>query len=176
MMTGRTMMAEIPVLNIHLHGATIGTLTNVGGDRTYFSFTDEYIADGDRPTLGLWFKDVYGNPIIDFAVKQKRLLPFFSNLLPEGYLRKYLARLAGVNQEREFYLLWALGRDLPGAITVEPANGDKWPPGLENEGVEGAKKKRENALRFSLAGVQLKFSAVDNDEASKGLTIPASGD
>ena len=169
------MMAEIPVLNIHLHGETIGTLTNVGGDRTYFSFTDEYIADGDRPTLGLWFKDVYGNPIIDFAVKQKRLLPFFSNLLPEGYLRKYLARLAGVNREREFYLLWALGRDLPGAITVEPANGDKWPPGLENEGVEGAKKKRENALRFSLAGVQLKFSAVDNDEASKGLTIPASG-
>ena len=169
------MMAEIPVLNIHLHGETIGTLTNVGGDRTYFSFTDEYIADGNRPTLGLWFKDVYGNPIIDFAAKQKRLLPFFSNLLPEGYLRKYLARLAGVNQEREFYLLWALGRDLPGAITVEPANGDKWPPGLENEGVEGAKKKRENALRFSLAGVQLKFSAVDNDEASKGLTIPASG-
>ena len=168
-------MAEIPVLNIHLHGETIGTLTNVGGDRTYFSFTDEYIADRDRPTLGLWFKDVYGNPIIDFAVKQKRLLPFLSNLLPEGYLRKYLARLAGVNQEREFYLLWALGHDLPGAITVEPANGDKWPPGLENEGVEGAKKKRENALRFSLAGVQLKFSAVDNDEASKGLTIPASG-
>ena len=168
-------MAEVSVLNVNLYGETIGTLTHVGGDRTLFSFTDEYIADGNRPTLGLGFKDEYGQLITEFAVKQKRLLPFFSNLLPEGYLREYLARLSRVNQEREFYLLWALGRDLSGAITVEPADGEEWPPGLEDESAEDTKKKRENALRFSLAGVQLKFSAVHNDQANKGLTIPASG-
>ena len=168
-------MAEVSVLNVNLYGETIGTLTHVGGDRTLFSFTDEYIADGNRPTLGLGFKDEYGQLITEFAVKQKRLLPFFSNLLPEGHLREYLARLAGVNQEREFYLLWALGHDLSGAITVEPADGEEWPPGLEDESAEDTKKKRENALRFSLAGVQLKFSAVHNDQANKGLTIPAFG-
>ena len=168
-------MAEVAVLNVNLYGETIGTLAHVGGDRTLFSFTDEYIADENRPTLGLGFKDEYGQLITELAVKQKRLLPFFSNLLPEGYLREYLARLAGVNQEREFYLLWALGHDLSGAITVEPADGEEWPPGLEDESAEDAKKKRENALRFSLAGVQLKFSAVHNDQANKGLTIPASG-
>ncbi len=168
-------MADVSVLNVNLYGETIGTLTHVGGDRTLFNFADDYIADGIRPTLGLGFKDEYGQLIIGFAVKQKRLLPFFSNLLPEGHLRDYLARLAGVNQEREFNLLWALGRDLPGAISVEPANGEEWPPGFEDESAEDTKRKRENALRFSLAGVQLKFSAVNDIQANKGLTIPASG-
>jgi serine/threonine-protein kinase HipA len=51
-----------------------------------------------------------------------RLLPFFSNLLPEGALRDYLARKAGVHPGREFFLLRALGRDLPVAVTVETEN------------------------------------------------------
>ena len=157
-MTGKATMAEVSVLNVNLHGETIGTLTRVGSDRTLFSFTDEYVADGNRPNLGLGFKDEYGQLITELAVKQKRLLPFFSNLLPEGYLREFLARLAGVHPEREFYLLWALGQDLSGAITVEPADGEAWPPGLADEGAEAAGRKREQAQRFSLAGVQVKFS------------------
>ena len=168
-------MAEVSVLTVNLYGEMIGTLTRVSGDRSLFSFTDEYVADGNRPTLGLGFKDEYGQLITELPVEQKRLLPFFSNLLPEGYLREYLARLAGVNQEREFYLLWALGQDLAGAITVEPADGEEWPPGLKDDSVEDTNRRRANALRFSLAGVQLKFSAVQGDRASKGLTIPASG-
>ncbi len=168
-------MAEVSVLNVNLHGEMIGTLTRVSGDRTLFSFTNAYVADGNRPNLGLGFKDEFGQLITELAVKQTRLLPFFSNLLPEGFLREYLARLAGVHPERELYLLWALGQDLSGAITVEPADGETWPPGLADEGAEAAGRKREQALRFSLAGVQLKFSAVQNDQASKGLTIPASG-
>ena len=167
-------MADVFVLNVNLHGKTIGTLTHVGGDRTLFSFTDEYIADENRPTFGLRFRDEYGQLITGFAVTQKRLLPFFSNLLPEGILRAYLARRAGVNQEREFHLLWALGQDLPGAITVEPANGEEWPPATERKGAPEAGELRK-ALRFSLAGIQLKFSAAHGDKAGNGLTIPASG-
>ena len=168
-------MADVSVLNVNLYGETIGTLAHVGGDRTLFSFTDDYIADGNRPTLGLAFKDQYGQLITELPVKRKRLLPFFSNLLPEGHLREYLAGLAGVKQEREFYLLWALGHDLAGAVTVDPADGEAWPPGLKDDSTEDTRRKRENALRFSLAGVQLKFSAVHDGQAHKGLTIPASG-
>lgn len=168
-------MADVSVLNIKLYGETIGTLTHVEGDRTLFSFTEEYVANGNRPTLGLGFKDTYGQLITDWPVKQKRLLPFFSNLLPEGHLREYLAKQAGVNPEREFFLLWALGHDLSGAITAEPADGEAWPPGLDKDNAEAAEKRRENALRFSLAGVQLKFSAIHDGNANKGLTIPASG-
>lgn len=166
-------MSSVSVLNVNLYGEPIGTLTNLGGDRTIFAFTDEYIADPDRPTLGLAFKDEFGELYTDFRPYQKRVMPFFSNLLPEGHLRKYLAEQAGVNPEREFYLLWALGHDLPGAITISPADGEAWPPEAADGGDDHGDDQRENALRFSLAGVQLKFSAVM--EASGGLTIPASG-
>lgn len=166
-------MSNVSVLNVNLYGEPIGTLTNLGGDRTIFAFTDEYIADPDRPTLGLAFKDEFGELYTDFRPYQKRVMPFFSNLLPEGHLRKYLAEQAGVNSEREFYLLWALGHDLPGAITITPADGEAWPPDAANGSDDQGDDQRENALRFSLAGVQLKFSAVM--EASGGLTIPASG-
>ncbi|MFG6515424.1 type II toxin-antitoxin system HipA family toxin [Sulfitobacter sp. TB366] len=166
-------MSNVFVLNVNLYGEPIGTLTNLGGDRTIFAFTDEYIADPDRPTLGLAFKDEFGGLYTDFRPYQKRVMPFFSNLLPEGHLRRYLAEQTGVNSEREFYLLWALGRDLPGAITITPADGEAWPPDADNGGDYQGDDPRENALRFSLAGVQLKFSAVM--EASGGLTIPASG-
>lgn len=166
-------MSNVSVLDVNLHGEPIGTLTNLGGDRTIFAFTDEYIENPDRPTLGLAFKDEYGELYTDFRPYQKRVMPFFSNLLPEGHLRKYLAEQAGVNPEREFYLLWALGHDLPGAITITPSDGEAWPPDTADGGDDHGDDRRENALRFSLAGVQLKFSAVM--EASGGLTIPASG-
>lgn len=165
-------MANVSVLNVNLHGETIGTLTNVGGDRTLFAFTDDYIENPDRATLGLSFKDQFGELRTEFRPYRKRVMPFFSNLLPEGHLRKYLAERAGVNPEREFLLLWALGDDLPGAITITPADGEMWPTEMI-DGDDHGDHHHDNALRFSLAGVQLKFSAVT--DASGGLTIPAKG-
>ena len=167
-------MTDVTVLNVSLYGNPVGTLTNVGGDRTIFAFTDAYIENAERPTLGLAFKDEFGELRTEFRIFQKRISPFFSNLLPEGRLRRYLAEQAGVNQEREFHLLWALGCDLPGAVTITSADGESWPP-ICTDGEEGlARDRRQNTLRFSLAGVQLKFSAVM--EPMGGLAVPASGD
>lgn len=167
-------MADVSVLNVKLYDETIGTLTHIQGDRTLFSFTESYVADPDRPTLGLSFKDDLGGLIIDQPATQVRVLPFFSNLLPEGHLREYLAQRADVNPLREFFLIWVLGRDLPGALTTEPAEGEAWPPATDAK-VEDEEQPRENALRFSLAGAQLKFSALRDTKANKGLTIPAEG-
>jgi serine/threonine-protein kinase HipA len=168
-------MPDVTVLDVLLYGNPIGTLTRVPGDRTLFAFNEAYIADPDRPTLGLRFKDQQGELITDFKPVHTKVMPFCSNLLPEGPLRAYLAERAGVSVTREFFLLWVLGRDLPGAITIEPADGEAWPEDakavLKAEGE--AKPKGENALRFSLAGVQLKFSAAK--DARGGLTIPATG-
>ncbi|WP_192034428.1 HipA domain-containing protein [Halomonas sp. YLGW01] len=168
-------MADVSVLDVLLYGEPVGTLTHVGGDRTIFAFNEAYIDDSDRPTQGLAFKDEFGGLLTDFRAYQKRVMPFFSNLLPEGHLRKYLAESAGVNPEREFHLLWALGHDLPGAVTIKPADGEAWPPlgGKSSDAGITEDNRRENALRFSLAGVQLKFSAVL--APTGGLTIPASG-
>ena len=165
-------MAEVRVLDVLLHGAPIGTLTHVPGDRTLFALVEDYVADEHRSVLGLSFKDQFGELITAFKPTQTRLLPFFSNLLPEGHMRSYLAERAGVNEKREFFLLWALGSDLPGAVTVMPANGEVWPVNVDDHDEPG-RHGRENALRFSLAGVQLKFSAVE--AARGGLTIPVRG-
>lgn len=165
-------MPDVSVLNVALYGKVIATLTRVAGDRSLFAFTDDYIGDLQRPTLGLFFKDQFGALRTDFPPVQTKILPFLSNLLPEGHLRRYLAERAGVHPEREFFLLWALGQDLSGAVTVTPADGEAWPPdAMAPRGEKPA--PQDNRLRFSLAGVQLKFSAVAS--ARGGLTVPASG-
>ncbi len=167
-------MANVAVLEVLLYGEAIGTLTRVEGDRSLFAFHDNYVADHHRAVLSLGFKDRFGELLTEFRPYQTRLMPFFSNLLPEGRLREYLAERAGIKTEREFFLLWVLGADLPGAITVRPADGEAWPPEAGEVIDEHATREREEkALRFSLAGVQLKFSALSS--ASGGLTIPAKG-
>ncbi|MHB0953249.1 MAG: type II toxin-antitoxin system HipA family toxin [Allorhizobium sp.] len=167
-------MPDVSVLSVRLYGAEIGTITYVGAEKTLFAFNDAYIENPDRPTLGLQFKDGFGELITDFRPYKIKLMPYFSNLLPEGHLRKYLAEKADIHIDREFFLLWVLGQDLPGAITVVPTDGEEWPEEAHNvlEG-EAAKEAAEDAMRFSLAGVQLKFSAVQS--VSGGLTIPTSG-
>jgi len=167
-------MPEVSTLNVELHGTTVGTLTRLPDDRTLFAFAKNYIDNAQRPTLSLSFKDIYGGLDTDTKPTTTRVPPFFANLLPEGHLRKYLAERAGVNEKREFFLLWVLGRDLPGAVRIIPADGESWPEdAIGNVDDDGVVAAAETALRFSLAGVQIKFSAVKN--AAGGLTIPANG-
>lgn len=167
-------MADVSVLEVLLYGEPIGTLTRVPGDRTLFAFNEDYIANEERPVLSLGFKDSFGHLMTEFRPHGPRVMPFFSNLLPEGRMRDYLAGLAGVNPEREFFLLWALGSDLPGAITVRQTDGEELPP-VSKDRADGdfSDDRGRKVLRFSLAGVQLKFSALV--EGRKGLTIPAHG-
>ena len=166
------MTNNVSTLNVLLYGEPIATITNVGNDRTLFAFADSYINDASRPVLGLGFKDSLGGLLTSFKPTQTKLTPFFSNLLPEETMRSYLAERAGVNPAREFFLLWVLGQDLAGAITVEPADGEALPPNVRQE-IED-ETTYEAPMRFSLAGVQLKFSAVKH--ANGGLTIPATGE
>jgi serine/threonine-protein kinase HipA len=167
-----TMMPDVSVLDVRLHGSSIGSLTLLQGERTIFSFNKDYVANVERPTLSLSFRDNLGGLLTQFRPTQRVVPPFFSNLLPEGPLRRYLAERANVNEQREFFLLWALGQDLPGALSIHPADGEAMPPeAAELPGDSG----RPAALRFSLAGVQLKFSAYKNAGNTHGLTIPTRG-
>src|SRR5665213_2965751 len=121
------------ILDIFLGDRKVGAITGLGGDRTVFTFDDAYADDPARPTLSLSFKDAMGDLIRDQRRTQTRLSPFFSNLLPEGPLRDYLAERAGVNVVREFYLLWALGGDLPGAIIARGPDGEEPMPAPDDD-------------------------------------------
>ena len=165
--------ANINALAVRLYDRQIGILTKLAGERQLFAFEQDYIDDPSRPTLSLSFKSTTGGVVASARPVSRRVPPFFSNLLPEGPLRAYLAKLADVKPEREFFLLAVLGEDLPGAVVVEPA--DREHAVGESEGSKPSDRVHapNAALRFSLAGVQLKFSAVM--EAGGGLTIPAHG-
>jgi serine/threonine-protein kinase HipA len=160
-------------LAVNLHGRRIGVLNRLGGDRHLFSFEQGYIDDPIRPTLSLSFKGRTGGLVIPTRAVATRLPAFFSNLLPEGHLRDYLAARAGVKPQREFFLIAILGADLPGALTVTPMEKIAQLVAEHASGHAPQEHMPEAALRFSLAGVQLKFSAVM--ETSGGLTIPAGG-
>ena len=165
---------KLNALAVQLHGRQIGIVNRLAGDRHLFSFEQEYVDDPDRPTLSLSFKGQSGGLVTAVRPVGRRVPPFFSNLLPEGHLRTYLAEQAGVKPEREFFLLAMLGADLPGAITVTPLTAGGHAIELQEDDEQGREDRRDDGvLRFSLAGVQLKFSAVM--EASGGLTIPAHG-
>lgn len=166
-------MIDAAALDILLHDRRIGTLVRLDGDRSIFTFDEAYLADEDRPTLSLAYRDPYGGIVNAPRAFQTKIEPFFSNLLPEGTLRDYLARRAGVKAIREYPLLAQLGRDLPGAVKAVPVDARDAPP--EDSENEGAASQARHALRFSLAGVQLKFSALKNRGKNGGLTIPVSG-
>ena len=165
--------ANLSALVVRLYGRQIGIITKLAGERQLFSFEQDYLDDPKRPTLSLSFKSTSGGVVTSTRPVSGRVPPFFSNLLPEGPLRDYLAKLADVNSEREFFLLAVLGADLPGAVIVEPADAEHHADEIEEPGSGEAVHAPTEALRFSLAGVQLKFSAVM--ESAGGLTVPAGG-
>lgn len=162
---------KINALVVKLQDYRVGIINRLAGDRYFFSFEEDYINDPNRPTLSLSFKGQTGGLVTATRVYNLRVPPFFSNLLPEGHLRNYLAQRAGVKPEREFLLLDKLGADLPGALTVTPLETNE--NSHEQHYTTKDEPHNDTALRFSLAGIQLKFSAIM--EASGGLTVPADG-
>ncbi|MDQ6942264.1 MAG: HipA domain-containing protein [Candidatus Eremiobacteraeota bacterium] len=161
------------VLDVWLHDRHVGTITNIVNDTNIFVMDDDYRDDPGAPVLSFKaFRDATGTYRQAFRPTRTRLHPYFSNLLPEGYLRTYLARHAQVKTVRDFPLIWILGRDLPGALRVVDERGADG-PAANADSNDATDRPADDVLRFSLAGVQLKFSA--SGDPKRGLTIPAAG-
>lgn len=157
-------------LAVRLHGMYVGEIFRLDNGRIGFKFDDAYSDDPNRPTLSQSFTGEKGSVRNPERLTSSGQVPrFFSNLLPEGHLRTYLANKAGVSESREFEMLESLGSDLPGAVEVTSQEKDVDLTIPESS----SREHRETPLRFSLAGVQLKFSAVEKHRG--GLTIPAYG-
>jgi serine/threonine-protein kinase HipA len=157
---------------VWLYGQLVGMLGQ-RGDFTWFRFTDAYLTDPDRSVLGLIFEENLTAPHTGML----RLPAWFSNLLPEGILRSWIAEERHVSPDREMELLAQVGHDLPGAVQVVAADlvpdslGDI--PLIVEERQEEKTGPTEPIWRFSLAGVGLKFSMVRTGDR---LTLPAYGE
>lgn len=151
-------------LSVFLHGVHVGYIER-RAEGSSFRLSDDYIELGERPILGQVFEDD-----LDREHRAAQGVPaWFANLLPEGPLRRLIAERAGVSEQRAFFLLGTVGLDLPGAVVVEAEGSPlEVPEDVDPEHAD----EGSGPMKFSLAGVQLKFSAFRHD---RGLTIPVQG-
>lgn len=162
------MPGERNALLVSLNDTLVGRLRLLEGgfDSSEFRFERGFLESRNAPVLGQTFLD---DPRP--RTSRVRIPAYFSNLLPEGALRELLARRAGVHPSREFFLIRELGLDLPGAVILRP-DGDIDVPRNEVEAELPAPISTGEPLRFSLAGLQLKFSA---ERAADRWRLPVHG-
>ena len=158
----------------------VGALTRDRDGATAFLVDEVYLRNPRRPILSLaWVAP--GNEDVTYARLADRgdkiglhgnLPPWFSGLLPEGSLRALVMEEMGPGDHDQFDLLTRLGADLPGAVLVIPETPAPRSAGpLRLEEVQGFEAPLpQGMIKFSLAGVQLKFAAV---AAADRLTVPA---
>jgi serine/threonine-protein kinase HipA len=155
------------IYGVWLHGDRVGLL-NQRGDYTWFEFDAAYREDPTRAVLGLWFED----QMLKRHTSHMRVHPWFSNLLLEGRLREWIADGRGVSADREMELLAQVGHDLPGAVQVLPEDTAPGDTPIDEAVPASGRGLRPAEWRFSLAGVQLKFSMLRQGDR---LTLPAFG-
>ena len=160
---------EINVLKLSLHERTVGYLAGFQDGRNVLSFVDEFRSDVGRPTFSLITHPAFPHSekiMSEPWAKNQRLHPTLSNLLPEGALRELIAQGLKVHVDNELHILSYLGADLPGALVAEPMEPDDVPDSVLNahgkaRAIRFDKVSPEN--KFSLAGVQMKFSMKEKD-------------
>jgi serine/threonine-protein kinase HipA len=157
-------------LLVSLGTTAVGTIRSRANGYFEFSFLPEYLEAGTRLVLGQYFED---RPT-EVHRSRLRLPPFFSNLLPEGGLRDLLARQANLRPDQEADLLLLLGKDLPGAVVVTSISAQAIDDDPDASVAEEADVGPDGSLRFSLAGVQLKFSVL-YDGQGRGPSVPVGG-
>lgn len=141
----------------------------VEDDHGYIEFriSEHYRAMTRRPVVGQWFEDHRHG--VQRGERPGDLPSFFANMIPEGDLRVRIGSRLGVASDDDLGFLCAVGTDLPGAIVVRAQGGerpDRTPPPREDDATDAG-------WRFSLAGVQLKFSMKRDGNR---LTLPGRDD
>lgn len=160
---------EINVLRLSLHDRLVGYLAGFQGGKNVLSFAEEFTNDANRPTLSLIIHPAFPRAeklMAEPWVRNQRLHPTLSNLLPEGALRELITQGLKVHVDNEFHIFSYLGADLPGALVAEPMEPENVPDSVLNNHAHARAIKFDNALtenKFSLAGVQMKFSMKEKD-------------
>ena len=160
---------EINVLKLTLHDRLVGYLAGFHNGRNVLSFAGEFKQDAGRPTFSLITYPGFQHSTKVMAepwVRNQRLHPVLSNLLPEGSLRELIAQGLKVHIDNEFHILSYLGGDLPGALVAESMEPEDVPDSVlsthgKTKAVKFDKVNQEN--KFSLVGVQMKFSMKEKD-------------
>lgn len=160
---------KVSFLKLSLHGHTIGHLAGYQDGQNILTFDEEFKNNTHRPSFSLITHTSFPNAQRLMSrpwIKRQRLHPVLSNLLPEGALRELMAQNLKTHVDNEFEIFSSLGRDLPGALIATPIGPEDVPQILKST-AGGAKivklKNTDQKSKFSLAGVQMKFSMKEID-------------
>ncbi|WP_372783255.1 type II toxin-antitoxin system HipA family toxin, partial [Litorivivens sp.] len=160
---------KVAVLQLTIHGVLVGYLAGFKGGRNVLSFADTFRNDSGRPTFSLITHPKFpasAKLLEEPWQRNQRLHPVLSNLLPEGSLRELVAQGLKVHIDNEFHIFSYLGSDLPGAIEARPLDPEAVPDKvLQMLGKAQPVKfeKLAQQSKFSLAGVQMKFSMKERE-------------
>lgn len=172
-------LESVEAVSLSLHGQRIGVLSHYAGGKNILVFDPEYNAlpSSIKPTFTL--TQTLGETYLTKPlIHAQKLPPVLSNLLPEGSFRDWMAASLKVHKEDEFPLLAWSGRNLPGALLVEPiAKGEipAWALAARERSEPVQIEVNRSAQKFSLAGVQMKFSS-SHQEGRFNLNSEAGGD
>ncbi|HBQ12319.1 MAG TPA: type II toxin-antitoxin system HipA family toxin [Myxococcales bacterium] len=155
-----------------LSDTLVGLLSQNADGLTQFRFHEDYCRDPSHPVLSQSFEDDLERT---YAGNAPGALPgYFANLLPEGELRRVHQGTWKDAADNDLSLLGLLGHDLPGAVVVRGSPPTQTHAPLPaSEVQQELSKEIDHGLRFSLAGVQLKFSMLARN---RGLTLPGHGE
>jgi len=178
---------NVSVIKLTLHGRLVGYLAGFQSGRNVLTFADEFRGDSHRPTFSLTTHPEFAlatKLMSEPWARNQRLHPTLSNLLPEGSLRELIAQGLKVHQDNEFQIFSYLGQDLPGAMIAKPLSLDEVPDSVL-EALDVRRYKYLNLVgfqklspenKFSLAGIQMKFSMKAKDGRYNLSTSDVLGD
>lgn len=157
----------IKQLQVYLFNHTVGTLTQDHG-KLNFSYNQQWLNSANPQSLS-------GSlPLQTEAFDDGQCRPFFSGLLPEGELRRLLARQFQLSDGNSFGLLNEIGGECAGAVTflepgqtprIDTAHSVQWLNERELVNILNDLPRRpmlagDDGLRLSLAGAQDKLPVV----------------
>ena len=159
-------------LTVWLFAERIGTLSLVQG-RLSFRYSTEWLVQPQARALSVSL------PVQTEPFNDQQTRPFFAGLLPEGQLRRLIARRIQVSAQNDYALLDQLGGDCAGAVSLLPPEQAALQPQSEpdvqwlssDEAValldllpDRPMLAGQDGLRLSLAGAQDKLPVVVDGE------------
>jgi len=167
-------------LKLSIGNQEVGILSHYSGGKNILVFSPSYIAlpASKRHTFTvsqLIDEQILNKPLIS----AQRVPPVLSNLLPEGALRQWMAQSLKTHIDNEFPLMAHMGGSLPGGVIASPISAGQLPLWAldHREQVEAIQiDVAHQQNKFSLAGVQMKFSSVRNQDGRFNIGTDANHD
>lgn len=164
-------------LDVYLHGERVGGLFPISEESFHFAYSPEVVdAHGAGKPLLSNALPVRSEPYGSHAARA-----YVEGLLPQGRLRRTIARELGLDPGDGYGLIAALGGDCLGAVTFAPAGesieeGPVATPWLGEDELEGALRTPPRRLfdpddprrmRFALPGERHKLALVRDEDGDR---------